>query len=604
MTEPTPVPRDELREATAPILAERCRATFMLTIAAVFAFAVADFAVNRNVLGPLLAIALFQIGAAAAGIAALRGTPSWRRATTVPVVVVTLVFGSGAVSDVLSHNLYATSTMGAAGSLIAAALLPWGAWPQALAAAAMTGGGLTGLVVMSGSLAAVGHLAAAFAATATASVMIAHAGERGRRDRFHADAALAASKAHAEDEAQMASTLVRVGEALGAHLGRADMLDTVCVLAREALGCDWSSTFIWDDARRTTRLVANAGSRPDLVAELRDIEWSVDTVPLVSAVRPSALLEIADATAQDFMPLDLMRRMEAMSVLFAPITAGGKVLGTQLHGYRARVGTFSPRQRRLATGIAHQTAIALENARLIADLQAASRLKSEFVATMSHELRTPLNVITGYTDMLLEGTMGPLTAEQNEMLARIQRSAAELFGLVTATLDMGRLEAGRETVTRGPVELRPLFAELGREVEPLIGRDVTLHWDADVRAAVVTDRAKLKTIVKNLVGNALKFTRAGSVTVRAEWRADVLILSVADTGVGIPAEALPMIFDMFRQVDGSDSRRFGGVGLGLHIVKRLTSLLGGTVDVVSTLGRGSTFVVRIPAMAMLRATGT
>jgi signal transduction histidine kinase len=604
MIEPTPVPRDELRRATAPILAERCRAAFMLTIAAVFAFAVADFAVNRNVLGPLLAIALFQLGAAGAGIAALRGAPSWRRATTVPVVVVTLVFGSGAISDVLSHNLYATSTMGAAGSLIAAALLPWGAWPQALAATAMTGAGLTGLVIVSGSLATVGHLTAAFAATATASVMIAHAAERGRRDRFGADAALAASKAHAEDEAQVASTLVRVGEALGAHLGRSDMLGTVCVLAREALGCDWSSTFIWDDGRRTTRLVANAGSRPELVAELRDIEWSIDTVPLVSAVRPSGLFEIADATAQGVMPLDLMRRMDAMSVLFAPITAGGKVLGTQLHGYRARVGAFSPRQRRLATGIAHQTAIALENARLIADLQAASRLKSEFVATMSHELRTPLNVITGYTDMLLEGTMGPLTTEQNEMLARIQRSAAELFGLVTATLDMGRLEAGRETVTRAAVELRPLFAELGREVEPLIGRDVTLYWDADVRAAVVTDRAKLKTIVKNLVGNALKFTRAGSVTVRAEWSADVLTLSVADTGIGIPPEALPMIFDMFRQVDGSDSRRFGGVGLGLHIVKRLTTLLGGTVDVVSTFGRGSTFVVRVPAMVLLRATGT
>jgi signal transduction histidine kinase len=604
MTAPTTDLLRRLRHDTAGPLAERCRAAFLLVIAAVVAFAAADVAVNRHVIGVLLAIGACQIAVAAAGILALRGTPSWRRASTVTVVVTTIVFATGAVSDVLSHNFYATSTMGVAGCLIGAALLPWGAWPQALAATAMTGAGLAALVVLNGSLAAVGHLAAAFAATVTASVMIAHASERARLDRFRADLALAESTTRAEDEAQVASTLVGVGEALGAHLGRPDMLDTVCVLARDALGCDWSSTFMWDDARRATRLVANAGSRAELVAELRDIEWTIGSVPLVASVRPNGLVEIPDASDQGLMPQELMRRMDAASALCAPITAGGKVLGAQIHGYVRRSGPFTARQRRLALGIAHATAIALENARLIADLKAASRLKSEFVATMSHELRTPLNVITGYTDMLLENAAGALMPPQREMLVRVQQSAGELFELVTATLDMGRLEAGRETVARGPVEMRSLFGEIGREVEPLIARDVTLHWDAAAPAAVVTDRAKVKTILKNLIGNALKFTSAGSVRVRADWDAEVLTLTVGDTGIGIPPEALPTIFDMFRQVDGSDSRRFGGVGLGLHIVKRLTALLNGTVDVVSTLGHGTTFVVRLPAALALRATGT
>jgi signal transduction histidine kinase len=279
--------------------------------------------------------------------------------------------------------------------------------------------GVSALVIIEGSVTAVGHLLVAFATTAAASVAIAHADERGRIDRFQADAALAASTAQAEEEAQVASLLVRVSEALGARLGRPDMLRAVNALACEAIGCDWSSTFMWDDARRVTRLAANVGSRPEVVAELEHVEWSLGSVPLVAAVRAGTLLELPDAAVQGLMPRELMQRLDTASALLAPIAANGKILGTQIHGYARRTGAFSPRQRRLALGIAHATAIALENARLIADLQAASRLKSEFVATMSHELRTPLNVITGYTDMLLEGAAGPLAPPQGQMLLRI-----------------------------------------------------------------------------------------------------------------------------------------------------------------------------------------
>ena len=597
-------PELPLDDETIRLLAERGRAGFMLVMAAVVAFGVADLAVNQHVLAPLLWIAAFQIAMTAIGLVGLAGTPSRQRAVAVPVVVLGSVFASGAVSDVLSHNLYATSTMSMLGSLVSAAFLPWGPWPQALASTLMIGSAVTALAVIQGSLAAVGHLAVGFAATAAASVLIAHAFERSRVERVRAGQALAVSKSKAEEEAQVASVLVRVGEALGARLGQSDMLDSVNELAREALACDWSSTFIWDEARKTTRLAANVGSPPEIVVEIQDVEWSLGSVPIVGAVRPGALLEIPDAAAQHLVPPALMRRLGATSALYASITAGGKVLGTQIHGYAERTGPFTPRQRRLALGIAHATASALENTRLITDLKAASRLKSEFVATMSHELRTPLNVITGYTDMLREGAAGALTSAQDEMVLRIQRSAAELFDLVTATLDLGRLEAGRDIVDRAPVELRSLLGELAREIEPLVAEGVALSWDVDVGSTVVTDRAKVKTILKNLLGNSLKFTTHGQVTVSVQWDRDVLTLAVADTGIGISPDALPVIFEMFRQADGSDSRRYGGVGLGLHIVRRLTTVLGGSVEVTSELGAGSQFTVHIPATLALRATGT
>jgi signal transduction histidine kinase len=398
-----------------------------------------------------------------------------------------------------------------------------------------------------------------------------------------------------------------VTETLSARLGSDDLLEQVNRLTKDATGCDWSSTFLYDEARGVYRLAANVGSSPAVRTLLQQLEFPPDSMPLLRSFRAGTLIEITSPEGQQLAPPEILRRAENASALYAPIGRGEQIVGVLLSGYRAREGAFTEKQRRLTLGIAHALAVALENARLIETLQSASRLKSDFVATMSHELRTPLNVIMGYSEMLAEDVYTPGTDAWRSTLNRIQRASVELMELISATLDMGRLEAGREAVTLAPVSLVRMLDEVAREVEPLVPAGVRfVCTNAFGDDLVTTDGAKVKTIVKNLVGNALKFTTHGTVEVSARGDGDFVVVAVRDTGIGIAPEHLPVIFDMFRQVDGSTTRRYGGVGLGLHIVKRLVTLLGATVDVESTVGVGSTFVVSLRAAraTTTRATGT
>ena len=230
-----------------------------------------------------------------------------------------------------------------------------------------------------------------------------------------------------------------------------------------------------------------------------------------------------------------------------------------------------------------------------AQIQEANRLKSQFLANMSHELRTPMNAIIGFTNLVLRRSGDVLPERQRDNLQKVKLSADHLLTLINDILDLSKIEAGRVDLHPALFSVAGLITTCCATVSPMVRDGVTLTSAiADDVGDVNTDEGRLKQVLINLLSNALKFTEHGSVTVHA-WQADGrLSIAVTDTGIGIPPEAQALIFEEFRQADGSTTRKYGGTGLGLSITKKLTELLGGTISVESAEGKGSTFTVTLP----------
>jgi two-component system, sensor histidine kinase and response regulator len=228
--------------------------------------------------------------------------------------------------------------------------------------------------------------------------------------------------------------------------------------------------------------------------------------------------------------------------------------------------------------------------------EAGVRAKGLFLAMMSHELRTPLQAVLGYADFLLSQRSGALSAEQREDIGFIHQGASRMVYLIEQLLDLSRMEAGRLDLKREPVDVRRVMETVRQDVAPQAeAKGLTLTLALPGRLPrVVGDAERVRQIVLNLAGNAVKFTQAGEIQITARARPSWLEIAVRDTGVGIAPDDLEQIFEEFRQVDGKLSRRHGGAGLGLAIARRLAEQMGGTIAVQSTLGQGSTFTLRLP----------
>ncbi len=423
-------------------------------------------------------------------------------------------------------------------------------------------------------------------------------------ERRLAEAALAESTRELERQAEVSMALARVGQALISALDTPVVLERLCNLTMEALQCDFSHVLRILPESGEGELVSGAG--------FSDVEWetlrllrppAAALAPLLRRLEREEILELDVARLPDSILKNVATQYGVSLTLTMALRRGGRVFGILTAGHRDRRLQFAPHETRIALGVAQLASLALENARLVEELARANGIKSEFVATMSHELRTPLNVITGYGGLLMDGEFGEVSEEQRTTLQRILSSAGELLELINATLDLSRLEAGRVAVEVRTVDIPRIIDEITSETREWVKEGVQLDWHADEDLPMVeSDPLKIKVVLKNLVTNALKFTEAGSVYIEASSDKDGVQITVSDTGIGIAADIVPIIFDAFRQADSSTTRHYGGVGLGLYIVQRLLGLLHGEVKVESEVGKGTTFRVRLP-LSILHKTG-
>ena len=294
-----------------------------------------------------------------------------------------------------------------------------------------------------------------------------------------------------------------------------------------------------------------------------------------------------------------------------PITFRGETHGAILLGFNQKNRVMSSREIQFCQIVAFSTAIALSNAKkyeelqtearrrqtILEELAAANRLKSEYLANTSHELRTPLATIIGYGHLLADEACGSLTDEQKNAMSRLMKNARNLRVLVDEILDYSKLEKGEVNLFMKRQEAGVLIDELRRELSPLEAtRPYKIRYEIEGSIPPIeTDWAKLKSILVNILNNAVKFTARGGVKLSVKNRTNgEIAFIVSDTGIGIPKDKIPLIFEKFRQLDGSPARRYEGTGLGLTISKNLAALIGGEIEVESEVGRGSTFTVTIP----------
>ncbi|MBN2003215.1 MAG: PAS domain S-box protein [Anaerolineae bacterium] len=428
--------------------------------------------------------------------------------------------------------------------------------------------------------------------------------EFGKQLRYFLFARDITERLSAEAERERFTTQLRtaaeVSMQVGAILDPEKLLELVVPLIAERFDLYHVHVYTLDEETQTLTMRVGSGEIGKLMRE------QTHTIPLdrenslVARVARSQKALLVNNVAQEpgFMPNPLLP--DTRSELTVPLIVGEQVLGV-LDVQDDEVQRFTQNDMDVFTTLAGQIAAALLTATSYRRVLEVDRLKGEFLANMSHELRTPLNSILGYTEVMLMGIDGELTAEMSEDVQAIFENGQQLLRLINDILDLTKIEAGRMVLTPESVDIIPLLEDSKVNNQGLLLKrktDVEIVIEANDDLPIITaDRVRLGQILNNLVSNAVKFTEKGFIYLRAFHTEDYVYIEVEDTGMGISKEDQTKIFQRFRQVDGSSTRRAEGTGLGLAITRSLVQMHGWELRLTSEAGKGSKFSIEIPFKA-------
>ncbi|MBI4573550.1 MAG: GAF domain-containing protein [candidate division NC10 bacterium] len=400
--------------------------------------------------------------------------------------------------------------------------------------------------------------------------------------------------------------LGEVSRAVSSSLDLETVLTTIVSRADQFSGTDGGAIYEYDEPTERLYLRATQKFEEELVEALRGmpLRMGEGAVGRAAASRePVQIPDVLEESAYQGRLRELMERSGFRAVLAVPLLREDHILGG-LVVVRKSPGLFPPEVVDLLQTFATQSALAIQNARLFREieekgrqLEAASRHKSQFLASMSHELRTPMNAIIGFSEILLDSNLEVSPEERQEFLESVLTSGKHLLGLINEVLDLSKVEAGKMELKPEEVVLEDLMEAVTTTIRPLATKKI-ITLEATVDGAIPTltvDPGKIKQVLLNLLGNAIKFTpEGGRVAIKATARDGLVELAVSDTGVGIRPEDQPRVFDEFQQVGATGPGRPEGTGLGLTLAKKLVEMHGGKIWVRSEVGKGSTFTFTLP----------
>jgi signal transduction histidine kinase len=395
-------------------------------------------------------------------------------------------------------------------------------------------------------------------------------------------------------------------QTVSASLDLQNVLQSIVVRATELSGSDAGVIYGFDEDAQVFRFRAGHLLRPEFISALEagppKLRNSVIGRAGVTG-DPQNIFDVSDTGPSASLPFNALLLAEGYrSILAVPIIQGETLIGGIVLGRRV-VGGYSNREIDLLRTFANGCSIAIEHARLFLEvgqkntaLQMASLHKSQFLANMSHELRTPMNAILGFTDLILDGIYGDLDERLRKPVEQLQINGQHLLRLINDVLDLAKIEAGRHELNSDEYNVDEILEALQATASPLAEtKGLALHISTDSKIGYCYgDSKRMFQILINVVGNAIKFTRHGGVEIAVAAVDSEVHYTIKDSGVGIPPEDLPSIFDEFGRGDPAVAREFAGTGLGLAIAKRFVTMHGGRVWAESELGVGSTFHVVVP----------